>query len=874
MSRYIGEKDSIKVLSAAERWRKNCLEKDGSAFLDDSNLWVLSHFNDLEKYYINVPDEGDRTFFEKLEDQLDPTSAEVKQLAAEMLWVMFLCPSNISAEKKREGVNTIWQWSENKLPENLALLEDDTLDGIGSSGTAYNTFRYREFTYFIRLMIAFKNKEISNQESLLGDGLKMAQWLEQIPENDSRQFRHMFLYLLFPDVFERIFGGTDRKRIIIAFSGMSKKKMNSLSALQIDEQLSDIRKDQAEELKQTDLDFYAPPLSAVWEAKRNVSWLFTWNPNLSSWDTLPEDREQTLKGGTVILRWSAASTKIMVGDRAFLSRTGKEPKGVFAVGNIVVDPYKDAHWDVQKALAGKTANYVKIEFLRIHDPLKGDPIITNDDLMKITVDNQKWIPQNSGIGIKPRSAGVLQKLWNQLLKKPKEQKKYRVSEPQNIIFYGPPGTGKTFEMNRLVKEKYQSKNKPINKKAWLIQQLLDARWFDVIAAALYNLGGKAKVGKLAEHEYVLFKARVMGRTKNISQTIWANLQQHTVKDSETVQYQNRQAPFIFDKDKQSMWSLTQDWQEECVDVLSLAQKLESGPGKDLQQDRYRFITFHQTYSYEDFIEGIRPVSDNENGDLTYQVVPGIFREIAYKAKADPEQRYALFIDEINRGNIAKIFGELITLIDIDKRAVYDQKGMHLSGMELTLPYSGDQFGVPMNLDIYGTMNTADRSIALLDTALRRRFKFRELMPQSGLLSGSRGDGYIEDGKGGLINLRALLDAINARIRFLLNRDMTIGHAYFYQVKDFRKLKDIFFNQLIPLLQEYFYEDWHRIQLVFRDIGPSGEKLEPQIICHQTINEHDILGFDHDDYDDLVEYEVVDEDEISPATIRKIYEENV
>ena len=173
----------------------------------------------------------------------------------------------------------------------------------------------------------------------------------------------------------------------------------------------------------------------------------------------------------------------------------------------MAEPYEDVHWEEEKALTGKTAKYVKIEFSRIHDPLKGDPIITIDDLMKITVDNQKWVPQNSGIEIKPRSAGVLQKLWNQLVKKPEDGKSYRVSDPQNIIFYGPPGTGKTFEMNRLVKEKYQSKNKSINKEAWLIQQLLDARWFDVIAATLHNLGGKAKVGKLARHEYILFKAR-------------------------------------------------------------------------------------------------------------------------------------------------------------------------------------------------------------------------------------------------------------------------------------------------------------------------------------------------------------------------------
>jgi 5-methylcytosine-specific restriction protein B len=268
------------------------------------------------------------------------------------------------------------------------------------------------------------------------------------------------------------------------------------------------------------------------------------------------------------------------------------------------------------------------------------------------------------------------------------------------------------------------------------------------------------------------------------------------------------------------------------------------------------------------------VQDDESGELVYQVMPGVFRRICQRAKADPGQHYAIFIDEINRGNIAKIFGELITLIEPDKRANYLEDGRLNSGMELTLPYSGDRFGVPKNLDIYGTMNTADRSIALLDTALRRRFKFRELMPDAGLLTGSRGDGYIEDGQGGVINLRALLVAMNQRIRFLLNRDMMLGHAYLINVRDFNGLRDVLQNQLIPLLQEYFYEDWHRIQLVFRDVGPGGEQLEPQIICHETLDEQAILGFDHDDYADLIEYQVTDFESITPDAVRKIYEDSV
>ena len=273
------------------------------------------------------------------------------------------------------------------------------------------------------------------------------------------------------------------------------------------------------------------------------------------------------------------------------------------------------------------------------------------------------------------------------------------------------------------------------------------------------------------------------------------------------------------------------------------------------------------------MEGIRPVQSDEEENIGYQVVPGVFKRICQRAKSDPDQRYALFIDEINRGNIAKIFGELITLIESDKRATYEREGILVSGMELTLPYSGDHFGVPVNLDMYGTMNTADRSIALLDTALRRRFHFRELMPDPALINGSKGDGYIDDGQGGVISLRKLLEAMNQRIRFLLNRDMTLGHAYFFNVRDFAGLKEVLYSQIIPLLQEYFYEDWHRIQLVFRDVGPMGEPLEPQIICHKTMNEEQILGFDHDDFDEKTEYRVVAREEMTPDAIRKVYEES-
>lgn len=875
MSRYCGEKIVEPILRAAQHWKEVGLLSDSSVF-DRGAVWTLPNLEALDQHFVNQPDEGEGNFYEKLEAQLEPTEPGVKQLAAEMLWLMLLCPSNIGELKKREGIKSIWEWSGEPFPEDSAWVADDVLDGVGSAGTSYNTNRWRELVFFIRTMIAFKSLTEPERDKLLSDGWGFAQWIEQVPECKARQLRHMILFLLFPEGFERIFGGTDRRRIVRTFSGKTAAQVRGLSALEIDRNLLEIRQQKEKEYGTNELDFYVTPLRDLWGDSKIRTWLFSWNPNNWEWDSLADDRIATHEGKTVTHRWACANQDASTGDKAFLVRTGEPPRGILAIGNVVSEPYEAPHWDEEKAEQGKVRRYVDVAFSRIQDPLQNDPFVTESDFERIKVDKQEWSPQSSGIEIKQRSAGILEKVWEKVVEtavSPATKKgSGKIADAMNLILYGPPGTGKTYQLNRLV-EKYSSRKQTMSREAWLIQELLDARWFDVIFGALYDLGGEGKVNAIVNHEYVQMKVKALGRDRNIAQGVWAGLQTHTRESSSTVRYKNRSAPYVFDKDSNSVWSLVDDWEEECSDQVVLAKNWKTGPKQETSHQRLEFVTFHQAYSYEDFVEGIRPIQDEETGDIGYQVVPGVFKRICQRAKADPGQRYAIFIDEINRGNIAKIFGELITLIETDKRAIYSDSGFLKSGMELTLPYSGVRFGVPGNLDVYGTMNTADRSIALLDTALRRRFQFKELMPDAGVISGSRGDGYIEDGEGGVINLRALLEAMNRRIRFLLNRDMTLGHAYFITVRDFIGLKEVLFNQVIPLLQEYFYEDWHRIQLVFRDVGPAGEKLEPQIVCHDTLNEEEVLGFDHDDFDDLTEYRVVNQDEIMPEAVRKVYEES-
>jgi 5-methylcytosine-specific restriction protein B len=316
-----------------------------------------------------------------------------------------------------------------------------------------------------------------------------------------------------------------------------------------------------------------------------------------------------------------------------------------------------------------------------------------------------------------------------------------------------------------------------------------------------------------------------------------------------------------------------------------------------------FVTFHQSFSYEDFVEGLRAES-RDDGQLHYGVVAGVFKKLCTTDKlfklgekfgtgyvvthssadivelskpqgnqlpigmsilnelagyvraglttvADirttqvlkvrgnnldphlikgyrnilpllverileapseraeletttPSNARVLIIDEINRGNISRIFGELITLIEPSKRAGADE------ALKVTLPYSKEHFSVPNNVYLIGTMNTADRSLAGLDIALRRRFTFREMPPKPELLE------HITVGE---LNIALLLRVMNQRIEMLLDRDHCLGHAYFMPLdrdRTLERLGQIFREQILPLLQEYFFEDWQRIQWVLND----------------------------------------------------------
>ena len=292
--------------------------------------------------------------------------------------------------------------------------------------------------------------------------------------------------------------------------------------------------------------------------------------------------------------------------------------------------------------------------------------------------------------------------------------------------------------------------------------------------------------------------------------------------------------------------------------LEKREKLRDRFEEYLEKGQIAFVTFHQSFSYEDFVEGIKPMIKKKN--VLYQVEPGIFKRIAQDASRNMEneldEKFVLIIDEINRGNVASIFGELITLIEADKRAGKKE------ALQAILPYSKQRFFVPSNLHILATMNTTDRSVESLDIALRRRFDFVEMLPRPDMISKIARKPVAAG-----VDLRLLLTTLNQRIEVLLDKDYCIGHSYFLNIETLSDLKEVFSKKIIPLLQEYF----------FSDLGKIGLIIGKEFIQEERYGNRDVFAdFDHEFANDLAEkqiYLLKPMKEWTEATFIRIYDKD-
>lgn len=279
MARYVGGNNSAEpVLEAVDLWKITSLLSDNGIF-EDREVWSTNYLQKLDSI---VEQLDNKDFYPNFNIQLEKSgNLKIIQLAAEICWFVHLCPSYaaISQSKKRDRIRDIWKLSNASFPENSKWLRDDTLKGIGDPGTFFKTNQKKEWKFFIRFTIAFKTLPQQQRDEYLKESncWKFAEWMDGISESGNPALRHMILFLLFPDNFERIFSGKDKKKIVEAFTG---EPVGKMSMPKIDQSIADIRRQKEKEHGNSQLDFYNDPLEKEWKGNS-----FPWVP---FYESIPE----------------------------------------------------------------------------------------------------------------------------------------------------------------------------------------------------------------------------------------------------------------------------------------------------------------------------------------------------------------------------------------------------------------------------------------------------------------------------------------------------------------------------------------------------------------------------------------------------------
>ena len=641
------------------------------------------------------------------------------------------------------------------------------------------------------------------------------------------------------------------------------------------------------------------------------SLLLSWNPENLDWN-YKEAYLKVKNGEKYEIDWrTSRKNGVEEKTEVFLIKLGdEEPKGIIAHGHVTEEPYlEDERY------------YINVEFDKILD-YENEEILKQEDLM-LKFPEQKWSPQASGIEIKETILPELKEMWSKLINGEEnsetqnggdEGENMKNEFDKNVIFYGPPGTGKTYTTAKRAVEICKTESE---------EDLTD---YAEVMKKYNELKKKNRIEFITFHQSYGYEEFIEGIKPIVSnEDDESEDENENNKESKTnIKIENDIKYDVVDgvfkkfceaatkaiiktnnnKDdilsEAIVWKVTlrDEVKEDCFtnNHVRINFKLGTAGASKFDNEIKKGDIIITTDGSRTKINGIAVVTDDKaytlnkaksdtttrnvdwlvkgiNKDIyeindkkilprkTVTKVPNMKvediiklakeKELIALSKKEPEELskivikenkepYVFIIDEINRGNISKIFGELITLIEPTKRSGKKEC------ISTKLPYSKKEFTVPDNVYIIGTMNTADRSIVLMDTALRRRFKFEEMLPDYDLLK----DIFVED-KGTKVNIGAMLKVINERIEYLYDREHTIGHAVFLEKKendkidiDINKLENIFKKNIIPLLQEYFYEDYEKIRIV---LGDNAKDEDEQFISAVSIPE-DVFEGNIDDID--------------------------
>ena len=764
------------IYPVAERWVDAALRRDDSLFTPGTAVWAPAPLLELFERYVQNPDLGTGSFEEKLRGQLEGATPQAVQLMAEALFVYFLpARHNVTGATKRQKINELLSWVPGvvTMPPDLVAVTDY---GIGSGGPGFHLFKWASLSFLLSFAHRWKQLPADERTANLADPWRFRDFVAQIPtEGGGIYGRESLLHIAFPETFERIFSGQNKWQLTARLKGL----VDDPNA-DYDRQIAQIRSKLAARFG-PDFDFYETDgVRALWRRFDDpLDEFIYWASRFHELDTFDADERQY---------------KLEIVNRL------KEARDLLLVGGDWLPTFRRAF-----ASPNNLTNWQSHDpFLKwcASDPAQGAKLIKRiwdsaDEPLLRFADFVAHLPNDvvTGLGARTTLASFL--LMGQ---DPYAYPPYRTAAlhaAYHLTKFDPGDEKDEVGMYRAALSFFDRLKERAAQRGLSLSDRLDAQsvsW-SVTAADVptqwppedreafdrYRKG----VGDVEDDQ--AYEEQV-SEPKGIEETEGAYGPDPLVGLADELLINHADLVEIHELLKSKRQLIA--YGPPGTGKTYVAQRLAEALAGD--KSRVRLVQFHPSYAYEDFVEGYRPTL--VNGAAAFQLQPGPMKELADRAIEDPGHDYFLIIDELNRGNVAKVFGELYFLLEYR-----DQ--------ELLLQYSARPFRLPKNLYLIGTMNTADRSIALLDAALRRRFVFVPFFPDRPPIEGLLAR-WLKQHRPEMGYVADVVDAANKK---LLDRNSAIGPSFFMSAElNEERLGRVWKHEITPLLEDYFFDAPERL----------------------------------------------------------------
>ena len=784
MARYKGREAIYQI---AEEFRQRCLGQDHSStslLWPERRIWNIQNLETLKAAFIDNPDEGSGSFYEKWEIQLAGESADIHRLAADLIAFYYLFPSNVNSSTKLLHLKEViaWKLSEHDPPDYDAVSAAFESGGLGSTGQHYLTSIHAILGYFIDIFIRLKQHSGEGLSDLYSESEIRANAddvAEKYPTNATLT-RNVLMHLLFPDQHERTVSPGQRHMIRGAFSSIAELPTD------LDRALLTIRNELAK-VHGPSFDFYDERIRHLWDEEADAPEHEEIIANPNYWV------EMTNKAGGEVLADGRFTKEVESGNFTFVTgevllsptidRGGGDrfhfmrevqpgdivfhltDRRAFIGTSRVTRPYETLPDVVYGGYNAPSFAVTLVDYQPLQPPLDREVFFDDKHKIKLLEERGNW--KNIFYHGDTSQSGI--RLY---------QGAYLTPLPEAVL--------------SILEEIYREAHGP-------------------------------------DSDFNPLRDRAIKSVESEPVTI-DDLSEHTLTDipelSELLELLESKKQLIIEGSPGTGKTFLAD---------ALACFVTGNPLIGKTNDRMEIVQFHQSYGYEDFVHGIRPET-GPDGELLYVLRDGVFKKMSQQAAREPEKKFVIVIDEINRGNLSRIFGELMLLLEY-------------RGKEIPLANSGpddDPFKIPENLYLIGTMNSADRSLTQVDLAMRRRFIFHRLMPISGMDAPVLGrwfsnlhfgDKNPADDYLGNRNV-AVFVKLNQRLQAELGIDFQIGHSYFMEkalinsdlTENFDAYRKLWKYSINPLLEEYFFANNNKEELL--------EQLSYEALFEFTIEEID------------------------------------